>query len=118
MEPIRHISRRSRGTWRTARPDRGHDRVVSQTPRAVGSRPAGPAAGALLGLVAGALVFAAWVNDLLLGIAVAGVIFGLTVCVLAAGPGWQRFGMGLLVGAVVSLAAWSALFYASGSLGS
>ena len=89
---------------------------MTQTPRAVGSRPAGPTAGGLLGLVAGTLVFTAWVNDLLLGIAVAGVVAGLVVCVLAGAPGWQRFGVGLLVGAVVSVAAWSAVFYAVGSV--
>jgi len=63
----------------------------------------GPVAGVLLGLVGGVLVFAAWVNDLLLGIAVACVIGGLFGCVLVAGPGWQRFGAGLVVGAVVAL---------------
>ena len=36
---------------------------MMQQPRVVGSRPAGPTAGVLLGLVAGTLVFAAWVND-------------------------------------------------------
>ena len=87
------------------------------TPRAVGSRPAGPTAGVLLGVLGGTLVFTAWFNDLLLGIAVAGVLFGLVVCVLAGAPGWQRFGVGLLVGAVVSVAAWSAVFYAGGSPG-
>ena len=83
----------------------------------VGSRPAGPTAGVLLGLVAGTLVFTAWVNDLLLGTAVAGVVAGLVVCVLWAGTGWQRFGVGLAVGAVVAAAAWSAAFYAGGHLG-
>ena len=90
---------------------------MTQTPRAVGSRPAGPTAGVLLGIVAGTLVFTAWVNDLLLGIAVAGVVAGLVVVLLAGAPGWQRFGVGLLVGAVVAVAALSAVFYASGSLG-
>jgi len=74
-----------------------------EIPRTVGSRPVGPVAGVLLGLVAGGLVFAAWVNDLLLGVAVACVIGGLIGCVLVAGPGWQRFGAGLLAGAVVAL---------------
>lgn len=83
----------------------------------VGSRPAGPTAGVLLGLIAGTLVFTAWVNDLLLGIAVAGVVAGLVVCVLWAAPEWQRFGVGLAVGAIVAAAAWSAVFYAGGSLG-
>jgi hypothetical protein len=85
-----------------------------QTPRAVGSRPAGPTAGVLLGLVAGTLVFAAWVNDLLLGIAVAGVVAGLVVVVLWAAPEWERFGVGLLVGALVAAAAWSAVLHAGG----
>ncbi len=83
----------------------------------VGSRPAGPTAGVLLGLVAGTLVFTAWVNDLLLGTAVAGVVAGLVVCVMWAAPEWRRFGVGLAVGAVVAAAAWSAAFYAGGSLG-
>ena len=85
------------------------------TPRAVGSRPAGPSVGALLGLVAGTLVFTAWVNDQLLGIAVAGVIAGLVACVLWAAPDWQRFGVGLLVGTLVALAGWSALLYGGGT---
>lgn len=84
----------------------------------VGSRPAGPVAGLLLGVVAGTLVFTAWVNDLLLGVAVAGITAGLVVCGLWAAPGWQRFGVGLLVGTVVAAAAWSAVLYAGGSLGS
>jgi hypothetical protein len=74
-----------------------------EMPPTVGSRPVGPVAGGLLGLVAGGLVFAAWVNDLLLGIAVAFVIGGLIGCVFVAGAGWQRFGAGLLVGAVVAV---------------
>lgn len=73
-------------------------------PRTVGSRPVGPVAGVLLGLVGGGLVVTAWANDLLLGIAVACVIGGLFGCVLVAGPGWQRFGIGLLVGGVVAVA--------------
>jgi len=74
-----------------------------QVPRTVGSRPVGPVAGVLLGLVGGGLVVTAWVNDLLLGIAVACVIGGLFGCVVVAGQGWQRFGTGLLVGAVVAV---------------
>lgn len=91
---------------------------MTQTFRAVGSRPAGPTSGVLLGLLAGTLVFTAWVNDLLLGIAVAGVVAGLVAVLVAGAPGWQRFGVGLLVGAVVAVAAWTAIFDASGSLGS
>jgi hypothetical protein len=83
----------------------------------VGSRPAGPAAGVLVGVGAGALVFTAWVNDLLLGIAVAGIIAGLVVCMVWAVPEWHRFGVGMLVGAVVAAAACFAVFYAGGSLG-
>ena len=74
-----------------------------EVPRTVGSRPAGPLAGVLLGLVGGGLVVTAWVNDLLLGIAVACVIGGLFGCVAVAGPGWQRFGVGLLVGGAVAV---------------
>ena len=91
---------------------------MRQSIRVVGSRPVGPVAGVLLGVLAGTLVFTAWVNDLLLGIAVAGIIAGLVVCGLWAAPGWHRFGVGLLVGAVVGAAAWFAVFYARGSLGS
>lgn len=83
----------------------------------VGSRPAGPAAGVLVGLGAGALVFAAWVNDLLLGIAVAGIIAGLVVCMVWAVPDWHRFGVGMLIGAVVAAAACFAVFYAVGPPG-
>jgi hypothetical protein len=83
----------------------------------VGSRPAGPTAGVLVGVVAGTLVFTAWVNDLLLGIAVAGITAALVACMLWAVPEWQRFGVGLLVGVVVSAAAWSVGFYAGGSFG-
>lgn len=93
--------------------DSGHMAV-----RRPSNRPAGPTSGTLLGLVAGSLVFAAWFNDLLLGIAVAGVIIGLVTCVLSAAPGWERFGVGLLVGAVVAAAAWSALSCAGSWLGS
>ena len=83
----------------------------------VGSRPAGPAGGVLVGVGAGALVFTAWVNDLLLGIAVAGIIAGLVVCMVWAVPEWHRFGVGMLVGAVVAAAACFAVFYAGGPLG-
>jgi hypothetical protein len=79
----------------------------------VGSGPAGAGAGVLLGLVAGGLVFAAWYNDLLLGVAVGGIVAGLAVCLVWAVPEWHRFGVGLLVGAVVgtvvAAAAWAAL---------
>ena len=91
---------------------------MRQSLRLVGSRPAGPAAGVLVGVVAGTLVFAAWVNDLLLGIAVAGITVALVVSVLWAVPEWHRFGVGLLIGAVVAAAACFAVFYAGGSLGS
>ena len=92
--------------------------VVMEPLRLVGSRPAGPTAGVLLGAVLGTLVFTAWVNDVLLGIAVAGIAAGLVVCALWAAPGWHRFGVGLLVGTVVAVAAWSAVFHPGGSLGS
>lgn len=87
-----------------------------QSPRLVGSRPAGPAGGVLLGALNGTLVFVAWVNDLLLGVAVAGIAAGLVACALWAAPGWQRFGVGFLVGTVVAAAAWPAVFYAGGWL--
>lgn len=80
----------------------------------VGSRPAGPTAGALLGLVAGSLVFAAWFNDHLLGIAVAGVAVGLIACVLAGAPGWERFGAALLVGTAVAAAGLWVAFHLGG----
>ena len=83
----------------------------------VGSRPPGPAAGVLVGVGAGALVFTAWVNDLLLGIAVAGIIAGLVICMVWAVPEWHRFGVGMLVGAVVAAATCFAVFYAVGSPG-
>ena len=83
----------------------------------VGSRPAGPAAGVLVGIGAGSLVFAAWFNDLLLGIGVAGIIAALVACMLWAVPEWHRFGVGMLVGAVVAAAALSVVFYGGGSLG-
>lgn len=67
----------------------------------VGSRPVGPVAGVLVGLVAGALVVTAWVNDLLLGIAVGGIVAALAVCLVWAVPEWHRFGVGMLAGAVV-----------------
>jgi hypothetical protein len=38
--------------------------------------------------------------------------------VIVAGPGWQRFGFGLLAGAVVSAAACVGVLWAMGSLGS
>jgi len=82
-----------------------------QSLRVVGSRPAGPTFGALLGVITGTLVFTAWVNDLLLGIAVAGIAAGLVGCALWAAPGWHRFGVGYLVGTVVAIAAWPALFH-------
>lgn len=84
--------------------------------RVVGSRPAGPLTGLLCGLLAGTFVRAAWVNDLLLGFAVGGIVAGLVVCVLWGAPGWQRFGVGLLVGAVVALAAWALVPHAGGAL--
>ncbi|GAB3787316.1 hypothetical protein GCM10027601_25900 [Nocardioides ungokensis] len=65
----------------------------------------------LLGAVLGGLVIAAWVNDLLLGVAVAGIAAGLVVCALWAAPDWHRFGVGLLTGTVVALAAWFAVVY-------
>ena len=83
--------------------------------RVVGSRPAGPVVGVLCGVVAGTFIRAAWVNDLFLGFAVAGIIAGLVVMLWAA-PGWQRFGAGLLVGAIVALAAWAAVPSAGDSL--
>lgn len=90
---------------------------MMQPLRLVGSRPAGPLAGVLVGVVAGSLVFAAWVNDLLLGIGVAGIIAGLVVCMLWAVPEWHRFGVGMLLGVVVAAAAWSEVFHAGGALG-
>ncbi|WP_344150934.1 hypothetical protein [Nocardioides koreensis] len=90
---------------------------MRETLRVVGSRPAGPAAGVLMGVVAGSLVFAAWVNDLLLGIAVAGIAVALVACMLWAVPEWHRFGVGMLVGAVVATAALVAAFYVGGTLG-
>lgn len=83
----------------------------------MGSRPAGPAAGVLVGVGAGSLVFAAWFNDLLLGIGVAGIITALVVCMLWAVPEWHRFGIGMLVGAVVATAVLSVVFYGGGALG-
>lgn len=88
---------------------------MRQSIRVVGSRPVGRLAGVLCGVVSGTFVWAACVNDLLLGFAVAGIAAGLVVCVLGAAPGWRRFGIGLLVGTVVTVAAWSALSLASGS---
>ncbi|GAA2145403.1 hypothetical protein GCM10009844_20050 [Nocardioides koreensis] len=70
-----------------------------------------------MGVVAGSLVFAAWVNDLLLGIAVAGIAVALVACMLWAVPEWHRFGVGMLVGAVVATAALVAAFYVGGTLG-
>ena len=93
-------------------------RLAAVSLRLVGTRPAGPTAGVLLGVVLGTLVFTAWVNDLLLGIAVAGIAAGLVVCALWAAPAWQRFGVGLLAGTVVAVLAWSTVFYAGGSPGS
>jgi hypothetical protein len=78
----------------------------------VGSRPAGPAAGVLVGVVAGILAVTALVNDLLLGIAVSGIIAALDVCMVWAVPEWRRFGVGMLVGTVVAAAGLSAVFYA------
>lgn len=72
----------------------------------VGSRPAGPVLGALLGAVTGTLVFTAWVNDLLLGLAVAVIAAGLVGCALWAAPGWHRFGVGYLIGTAVAVAGW------------
>jgi hypothetical protein len=74
--------------------------------RTVGSRPAGPVLGVLLGIVTGTLVFTALDNDLLLGVAVAGIAAGLVGCALWAAPGWHRFGVGYLVGTVVAAAGW------------
>jgi hypothetical protein len=89
--------------------------------RMVDSSPAGPGAGVLVGLVAGGLVFAAWVNDLLLGVAVGGIVAALAVCMAWAVPQWHRFGVGMLVGAVVGvvLAAvvWSVVGPADDSAG-
>ena len=87
-----------------------------QTLRVVGSRPAGPTLGVLLGVITGTLVFTAWVNDLLLGIAVAGIAAGLVGCALWAAPGWQRFGVGYLVGTVAAAAAWPAVSHFGGVL--
>ncbi len=69
----------------------------------------------LVGVGAGTLVFAAWVNDLLLGIGVAGIIAALVVCMVWAVPEWHRFGVGMLVGAVVAAATLSVAFSAGGS---
>lgn len=87
---------------------------MMQQLRVVGSRPAGPTAGVLLGLVAGTLVFAAWVNDRLLGVAVAGIIVGLVACALWAAPGWHRFGVGMFIGVAVAAVALFSVFYAGG----
>ncbi len=76
----------------------------------MGSRPTGPVSGVLAGVVAGALVFAAWVNDLLLGVAVAGITAGLVACMVWAVPEWHRFGVGMLVGTVVTAAALFVVF--------
>ena len=89
---------------------------MRQSIRVVGSRPAGPVPGLLCGLLGGTFVSLAWVNDRLLGVAVAGIVAGLVVCVLWAAPGWQRFWLGLLVGTLVALAAWALVLDAGGSL--
>jgi hypothetical protein len=82
----------------------------------VGSRPAGLVLGLLLGAVTGTLVFTAWVNDLLLGIAVAGIAAGLVCCALWAAPGWHRFGVGYLIGTVVAAAAWPTAIHLGSAL--
>jgi hypothetical protein len=82
----------------------------------VGSRPPDPILGVLLGLLTGTLVFTAWVNDVLLGIAVAGISVGLVGCALWAAPGWHRFGVGYLVGTVVGGAAWPVALHLGGVL--
>ena len=85
---------------------------MGQSFRVVRSRPPGRPVGVLCGAVAGTLVWTAWVNDRLLGFAVAGIVAGLLVCVRWAAPGWQRFAAGLLIGAAVALLAWPALSHA------
>ena len=87
---------------------------MRQSIRVVGSRPAGAIAGLLCGVLGGTFAWTAWVNDRLLGFAVAGIVAGLAVCVLWAAPGWQRFGVWMLVGALGAVAAWSALAQLSG----
>lgn len=64
----------------------------------------------LAGVLAGTLVFLAWINDLLLGVAVGGIAAGLIACMLWAVPEWHRFGVGLLLGTVVTAAAWFVAF--------
>lgn len=88
-----------------------------ETPRTVGSRPAGPGVGVLAGALVGTVVFTAWVNDLLLGIAVVGITAALVACMLWAVPEWHRFGVGMLVGAVVATGALAVLFNVGGPLG-
>jgi hypothetical protein len=91
---------------------------MRQSIRVVGSRPPGWVAGLLCGVLGGTLAWTAWVNDRLLGFAVAGIVAGLVVCVLWAAPGWQRFGVGMLVGVLVgvalAVAAWSVVAQLSG----
>ena len=84
--------------------------------RVVGSRPVGAVPGFLCGLLAGTFVSAAWINDRLLGFAVAGIAAGLVACVVWAAPGWQRFGAGLLAGTVLAVVLWFAVPHAVTSL--
>lgn len=81
----------------------------------VGSRPPGPAAGVAAGVVAGSLVYAAWVNDLLLGIGVAGIAAGLVASLVWTVAGWERFGAGMLLGTLVTVAALALLLPLGGA---
>ena len=87
---------------------------MGQSIRVVGSRPPGWVAGLLCGLLGGTFAWSAWVNDTLLGFAVAGIVAGLGVCLPRAAPGWQGVGLGLLGGAVATVAVLTVLARVSG----
>ena len=71
----------------------------------------------MLGLVAGYLVVTIWLPNPDVGFAVTVVFAGLVVCLLWAAPGWRRFGVAFLVGAVLAAAVDAALLFYDPSIG-
>jgi hypothetical protein len=72
-------------------------------------RPPGATAGTALGVLAGCLLVTIWLPNPDVGFAVTVVFAGLVACLLWGAPGWRRFGLGLLAGALVAAGAYVAV---------
>ena len=86
---------------------------MRQSIRVVGSRPAGWVAGLLCGVLGGTFAWTAWVNDALLGFAVAGIVAGLA-CACGAAPAGSGSASASSVGSVATVAVLSVVAQVSG----